>query len=1046
MRQLIIFSITWLAACLLFLSPALAQHGSLRLFSSVEDVREPVEWAPVRPGTRQPVMNSVSGWRTVQLPVGRYDILVKPVQKAGYIRLGPITINSGTRTEVDVKTGLRLEAPQDAGAIVKWFIARPSTNRSVAEIPGNQSFIPLETGRYDLYVERAGDRNPIPFGTHTVSRDKVTTVTLNSGVELFSDSGAPPPKFWSVVESTRGEIVAQTEDTWGFTLLPPGHYRIEVPIDRTMTATSISFVVTPGEKVRVNIADLGIGYLRLGAMFPPDLRLLFGGDAFLHLLEIDDDTFDIGKGKSSNGELFGRWLKTGRAVFETAHGSLSHRTAGEITAGEILEMQHDLDELTSARSLARFAIDTGGTGTCIDRLTVADQFANEVFLTELRPDTGTRYLAPGGARLRLLISEIEVKHGPILPGEEHLVSIDCNTAGQGGIDVAIETPGSGTVVSDDVTQITVIGHASTATRAGVTQLYLVIDTSGSTEDSSGADLDNDGTQESILEVEIAAALDLIDALAKAEATGPGTAFAVSIVGFGDLGRTLVAPVPMTHAEAVDKLKGQIGALTVSAHRGGSTFYDRALNAALRTAEDAGLDGPGIILLITDGKPSQNIAAYDAAARAGQRDFIVHTIGLGADFGDARNPKSEFPPASERGADILATMAALGAPGGQTWTFERPSDVVRLVESLPVTDRADAAIASLQIINATTGAEASVVDIKPDGSFEATVPVSLAANTSLWMNRIVVTAEGVSGATATDEVELRVDGLSRDEVEALVGNQEPLEEEIAALQESLANSQAQAIAVTEDRDRVERENRSLIERLANAEKIAEANADESSALAEKSERDRTERERDARTQRERTARAEREAREAETKVAEIADTLAKERKARSDRERTLREVRQTMAALTADLDVAQTNTAQCRHEQGQCTAELEKLLFVETAEGIQIPLAGDLLFETDEAALTQKALELLTALKPSFENRLGFNILIQGHTDDRGSALYNLDLSKKRAGSVALWLLNNVGIGADQIEVRGIGEAKPIDDNSTAVGRQRNRRVEILFLR
>jgi outer membrane protein OmpA-like peptidoglycan-associated protein len=71
--------------------------------------------------------------------------------------------------------------------------------------------------------------------------------------------------------------------------------------------------------------------------------------------------------------------------------------------------------------------------------------------------------------------------------------------------------------------------------------------------------------------------------------------------------------------------------------------------------------------------------------------------------------------------------------------------------------------------------------------------------------------------------------------------------------------------------------------------------------------------------------------------------------------------------------------------------------------------------------------------------------IDGHTDGVGSVKYNLDLSLRRAISVANYLINREGIDPAKIFVRGMGKSTPIADNSTDEGRRLNRRFEIVFL-
>ncbi len=72
-----------------------------------------------------------------------------------------------------------------------------------------------------------------------------------------------------------------------------------------------------------------------------------------------------------------------------------------------------------------------------------------------------------------------------------------------------------------------------------------------------------------------------------------------------------------------------------------------------------------------------------------------------------------------------------------------------------------------------------------------------------------------------------------------------------------------------------------------------------------------------------------------------------------------------------------------------------------------------------------------------------NILLEGHTDSKGTATYNQRLSKSRADAVMKVLLNEFGIAAARITTTGMGESQPIASNSTPEGRAQNRRVEAI---
>lgn len=73
-------------------------------------------------------------------------------------------------------------------------------------------------------------------------------------------------------------------------------------------------------------------------------------------------------------------------------------------------------------------------------------------------------------------------------------------------------------------------------------------------------------------------------------------------------------------------------------------------------------------------------------------------------------------------------------------------------------------------------------------------------------------------------------------------------------------------------------------------------------------------------------------------------------------------------------------------------------------------------------------------------------VIEGHTDSRGSEEYNKNLSQQRADNVRQYLIDKFKISSSRLSAKGYGEAKPIADNNTDAGRQRNRRVIAVFIK
>ena len=71
------------------------------------------------------------------------------------------------------------------------------------------------------------------------------------------------------------------------------------------------------------------------------------------------------------------------------------------------------------------------------------------------------------------------------------------------------------------------------------------------------------------------------------------------------------------------------------------------------------------------------------------------------------------------------------------------------------------------------------------------------------------------------------------------------------------------------------------------------------------------------------------------------------------------------------------------------------------------------------------------------------LTIEGHTDNVGNAAANQTLSEKRAAAVKQFIIANYHIDASRLASQGLGASKPAVPNTTAEGRQQNRRVELV---
>ncbi len=112
----------------------------------------------------------------------------------------------------------------------------------------------------------------------------------------------------------------------------------------------------------------------------------------------------------------------------------------------------------------------------------------------------------------------------------------------------------------------------------------------------------------------------------------------------------------------------------------------------------------------------------------------------------------------------------------------------------------------------------------------------------------------------------------------------------------------------------------------------------------------------------------------------------------------------------------------------------------TERGIVLTLGGAL-FVNGRAELrpTSPVLERLVAVLRGYPDS---DITIEGHTDTLGSEGYNYNLSQRRADSIKTYLIAQ-GVVIPRITALGRGGTRPVDANSTAAGRQRNSRVEVI---
>ncbi|MCC6543014.1 MAG: OmpA family protein [Nitrospirae bacterium] len=102
------------------------------------------------------------------------------------------------------------------------------------------------------------------------------------------------------------------------------------------------------------------------------------------------------------------------------------------------------------------------------------------------------------------------------------------------------------------------------------------------------------------------------------------------------------------------------------------------------------------------------------------------------------------------------------------------------------------------------------------------------------------------------------------------------------------------------------------------------------------------------------------------------------------------------------------------------------------------------FETAKADIHSKYHDEIKNLADVMSKYKTTTVEIGGHTDNVGREATNIELSQRRADAVKNYLVEEFGISASRISAKGYGSSKPVADNSTATGRQQNRRVEAVI--
>ena len=116
------------------------------------------------------------------------------------------------------------------------------------------------------------------------------------------------------------------------------------------------------------------------------------------------------------------------------------------------------------------------------------------------------------------------------------------------------------------------------------------------------------------------------------------------------------------------------------------------------------------------------------------------------------------------------------------------------------------------------------------------------------------------------------------------------------------------------------------------------------------------------------------------------------------------------------------------------------------EGINVTFTEDagVYFDTNKSTVKGASATTLDKLAGIFKEYPRSNVLVEGHTDSAGPEDYNMNLSQQRAESVTNYLIAQ-GISPTRFTTKWYGENQPKEDNATAEGKAKNRRVELAIV-
>src|SRR5207245_4216330 len=159
-------------------------------------------------------------------------------------------------------------------------------------------------------------------------------------------------------------------------------------------------------------------------------------------------------------------------------------------------------------------------------------------------------------------------------------------------------------------------------------------------------------------------------------------------------------------------------------------------------------------------------------------------------------------------------------------------------------------------------------------------------------------------------------------------------------------------------------------------------------------------------------------------------------------------RQAAQASQAELEKTREELARRDAEARQLRMQQELARIAATKQesrGLVVTLPSGIFFDSGKSTLKPGAKKKLDRIADQLKSDPAIKVVVEGHTDNTGTATKNMTLSEKRAEAVRAYLVSK-GIPEDRITATGKGDSEPVATNKTLAGRQQNRRVELVITR